>query len=932
MKAGILLLAAIGCLAAMSFGQEISRRPLPSSKTLGKVPGKPERINGYPATIVVSPDGRYAAMLHAGYGAQSSLTHQSISVLDFSTGQIADFPDARLPEDARQSYFLGLVFSSDGKHLYASLGSITDPTGQKAGSTGNAIGVYDFAGGKVVSTRTIKISPQKLAEGKWVSTELFKTPKGTATPYPAGLAVVPNAGGDRLLVANNLSDNVILIDAANGNVLQRFDLSTNQLIPTAYPYAVVVMRDGRRAWCSLWNASRVVELNLETGTIMRSIPVGEPKSPIAPGSHPTALLLNPDESRLYVALANSDGVVSIDTSKGEVTNWFSTSSPAQKFYGSTPLALAQTPDGKTLFAADAALDAVAVFNAQVSPALEDSSPESAVGFIPTEWYPSALAVRGDELLIASAKGQGTGPNNGMVLTNYGHRHREHPYIPVLLNGSLARIKVSDIVSNLNILTSEVEDANLLHSQPAKIQLPAGAAIRHVIYIIKENRTYDQIFGDLKVGDGDKSLVMYGAEVTPNQHKLALQFGVLDNFYDSGEVSGDGHVWSTAAINSDYNEKVWQIGYRGHERTYDFEGTVAGEFPLQRGIPDIDSPATGYLWGNAARHKISLRDYGEFIATEFCDSTRGENPSPKTGTPEPETTGPCTRKLMQKGDPLPPNLGNPPGGPSPYPWAIPAVRRGIPTMPELVDHADLNFAAFEVDYPDQLRADEFLYEFNNFVRAHKQGYGEELPGLVIMHLPDDHTGGTRPGKPTPAASVADNDLAVGRIVDAVSHSPYWDDTAIFVVEDDAQDGADHVDAHRSIALVISKYAPGSATQPAVDHTFYSTVSMIGTMETLLSLPPMNLNDAYAPHMAWSFSGPGNQPAFEVDKRNLENGLIYKVNAKTAPGAKQSSKMDFTRPDAANAQLLNAILWRDAKGKQSLPAGLKTGTVKSKDADD
>ena len=254
------------------------------------------------------------------------------------------------------------------------------------------------------------------------------------------------------------------------------------------------------------------------------------------------------------------------------------------------------------------------------------------------------------------------------------------------------------------------------------------------------------------------------------------------------------------------------------------------------------------------------------------------------------------------------------------------------MPELVDHADLNFAAFEVDYPDQLRADEFLYEFNNFVRAHKQGYGEELPGLVIMHLPDDHTGGTRPGKPTPAASVADNDLAVGRIVDAVSHSPYWDDTAIFVVEDDAQDGADHVDAHRSIALVISKYAPGSATQPAVDHTFYSTVSMIGTMETLLSLPPMNLNDAYAPHMAWSFSGPGNQPAFEVDKRNLENGLIYKVNAKTAPGAKQSSKMDFTRPDAANAQLLNAILWRDAKGKQSLPAGLKTGTVKSKDADD
>ena len=202
----------------------------------------------------------------------------------------------------------------------------------------------------------------------------------------------------------------------------------------------------------------------------------------------------------------------------------------------------------------------------------------------------------------------------------------------------------------------------------------------------------------------------------------------------------------------------------------------------------------------------------------------------------------------------------------------------------------------------------------------------------MHLPDDHTGGTRPGKPTPSASVADNDLAVGRIVDAISHSQYWDDTAIFIVEDDAQDGADHVDAHRSIALVISKYAPGSAAQPAIDHTFYSTVSMIGTMETLLGLPPMNLNDAYAPHMAWSFSGPGNQPAFEADKRNLDNALIFKTNPKTAPGAKESSKMDFSRPDAANAELLNAILWRDAKGKQPLPAALRTAHARSKEADD
>jgi DNA-binding beta-propeller fold protein YncE len=937
LKRRTLALTLLGLLATgFLFGQDVagqagSRHPLPSSKTLGAVPGSPLRTNGFPATIALSPDGSYAVLLNAGYGAQTSLTHQSLSVLNLTTGQLADFPDARLPEDARQSYFVGLAFSSDGKQLYASLGSITDPTGAKEGSTGNAIAVYNFESGKIMPARTIKIAPQKLASKKWVARGLFKTPKGTAIPYPAGLAVVPNPSGDRLLIANNLSDNAILIDARTGATLQQFDLSTNELVPAAYPYTVVVSKDARRAWCSLWNASQVTELNLENGTVTRNITVGEPKSPTAPGSHPTALLLSPDETLLYVALANSDRVAAISTKGGEVVRWFSTSSTAQKFYGTTPLALALTVDGKTLFAADAALDAVAVFDTQSSPGSHDA-PQPALGFIPTEWYPSALALHNDELLIATAKGRGTGPNNGMVLTNYGRRHREHPYIPVLLNGSVARVQLADITQHLSELTAEVEAANLLHDQPAPIALPSGAAIKHVIYIIKENRTYDQIFGDLKVGNGDRSLVMYGDDVTPNQHKLALQFGVLDNFYDSGEVSGDGHVWSTAAINSDYNEKTWQIGYRGRERTYDYEGTVSGEYPMQRGIPDVDSPATGYLWGNAARHRISLRDYGEFIATEFCDPATGENPSPKSGTPEPGPTGSCARKFIQRGDSLPPNLGNPPGGPSPYPWAIPAIRKGIPTMPELVDHADLNFPAFEVDYPDQLRADEFLSEFKDFVRARKQGYGEELPALVIMHLPDDHTGGTRPGKPTPSASVADNDLAVGRIVDAISHSQYWDDTAIFIVEDDAQDGADHVDAHRSIALVISKYAPGSAAQPAIDHTFYSTVSMIGTMETLLGLPPMNLNDAYAPHMAWSFSGPGNQPAFEADKRNLDNALIFKTNPKTAPGAKESSKMDFSRPDAANAELLNAILWRDAKGKQPLPAALRTAHARSKEADD
>lgn len=889
--------------------------PLPTGKTLAAIEGRVGKLNSFPATIALSPG--YAAMLHAGYGTQESRGCQSISVFDFSTGKVSDFPDDRLCEDARQSYFLGLVFSADGSHLYASLGSITDPRGERRGDTGNAIAVYGFQAGKLTRERLIKIAPQFLASGKWVAHALFKTEKGTAIPYPAGLAIVPGGKNERLLVANNLSDNVILLDIATGEVLARFDLSTNTMVPSAYPYAVVVTRDGRRAWCSLWNASKVAELDLEGGTVKRWIPLREPESPTAPGSHPTALLLSPDEKLLYVALSNADAVAGVSTETGKVERWFSTELPGQKYGGTAPVALAQSADGSRLFAADANLNAVAVFDTTTQ--TKSDEPQAAAGFVPTEWYPSALAVRGEELLVTTAKGPGSGPNNGVNIMASGRRHREHPYIPTLMYGSLARINYQRAESKLAELTRQVEESNRLKTEAGSIRFRAGGnPIKHVIYIIKENRTYDQVFGDLKVGNGDRSLTLYGDDITPNEHKLALQFGVLDNFYDSGEVSGDGHVWSTAAITSDYNEKTWPIAYRGHERTYDFEGMVADEFPLQRGIADVDSPSTGYLWTEAARQGLTYRDYGEFVSTEFCVSRSEEQPSPKEGTPAPPPGSVCEHKVVKQGEPLPTPGVAARVDASRYPWDIPLIKESIPTMAELRDHADLRFASFNVDYPDQLRVDEFLSEFKGFVEGRGKGKDKELPNLIIMHLPDDHTGGTRPGKPTPSASVADNDLALGRIVEAVSHSPYWDDTAIFVLEDDAQDGADHVDAHRSLALVISKYAPGSSDHPFIDHDFHTTVSLMRTMEQLLGLPAMNLNDGYAPVMSAELSGNGNQPAFTADVRNRENGLIYRANPAKAAGAKQSSRMDFSRPDAVDARVLNAILWRDRKGKTPMPA--------------
>ncbi len=870
----LLFVGTLGLLHAQD--QNKTRQiPLPTGKTLtAPSPGVLGSLNGFAAAMAISRDGHYAAILNDGYGTQQNQAHQSIAIFDLKTNQLTDFPEGRLPQDAHQSYFVGVGFSSDGKKVYASIGSITDPTGEQSDDTGNGIAVYRFHKGQLVWDRFIKIPLQVTAAGKKVAQGARKANDGTAIPYPAGLAVISSHGRpDQLLVANNLSDNVVLIDSKSGGVLKQFDLSTNQLIPSSFPYTVVATRDGRRAWCSLWNASRVAELDLEKGTVTRWIPLDEPKDPLAPGSHPTAMVLSPDERLLYVALSNKDRIAVVATDTGKPQLMLDTAIHGQKYAGTFPIALALSRDGERLFVANASVNAIAMFYKHATFFSQTGPPEiplqPAAGFIPTDWYPSALAAVGGDVLIATSKGQGTGPNSGPNNLRNERRHRDHPYIPTLLYGSMARLKIQDVEKQLPDLTRIVEDSNLLHSNSGQIQFAQNSSpIHHVIYIIKENRTYDQILGDLKIGDGDPSLTMYGADITPNQHRLALQFGVLDNFYDSGEVSGNGHNWSTAAITSDYNEQTWQINYRGKERGYDFHGSVTDEIPLDENEPDVDEPATRYIWDNVASHGLTYRDYGEFIYGGWCEPTENKT-TLHEGVAAPGLT--CPKNAVNKGEPLPPNVGQPHASPSPWPWAVPMLKTTKPTKAVLRDHFDPLFPDFNTEYPDQLRADEFLNEFEGFVRAREEGKGTALPAFVLLYLPDDHTHGTTPGKPRPAASVADNDLAVGRVVDAVSHSPYWDDTAIFILEDDAQNGADHVDAHRSIAFVISKYSLGSTDHPFVDHHFYTTVSMIHTIETLLNLPPMNQNDGYAPLMAPLFSGAGNQPAFTADWRNRDDGL-------------------------------------------------------------
>jgi len=917
-------LAWLGVSGLAGAQQPATRREIPLSTSkmlLTPVPGHPQRTNSFPTAVALSPDGHYLALLNNGRGTIESGYQQSIAIDDLRSGTVRDFPDSRLKVGARQTYFLGLAFSPDGRELYASMASETDPTGQRPGDTGNGIAVYSFDNGVVTPSRFLPIPPQPLTAGRSFAKFPARLPAGTAIPYPAGLAVTSANGGVRLLVADNIADNAVLMDAHSGTILQRFDLAAGRTVPSTYPYAVAVGHDGATAWCSLWNASEVAQLDLKTGRVLRRVPLLKPAQATAAGSHPNALLLSPDGRRLYVALANADRVAVIDTATGAVRAYLSTELPGQKYRGAYPNALAQSADGARLFVADASSDAVAVFDlstlAHGAAHFTARHPMAAQGFIPTEWYPTALAVADGHLLIASGKGEGVGPN-GDFLKPQGRDSAKstwsHPYIPSMIHGSVAAVPIPAAVQNLSTLTAEVEQSNLMNGRSGTIPFAHGGhPIRHVIYVIKENRTYDQVFGDIKQANGDPSLVMYGESITPNEHALARRFGILDNFYDSGEVSGNGHVWSTAAITSDYTEKTWQIGYRGGEHTYDYEGVVANGVPLNEDIPDVDEPGTGYLWGNAARHGLTHRNYGEYVETRWCNQEMHQHKF-QEGTPLYGQA--CQQQWLLPGQTLPARLGDPRGSKNPWPWKVPVIARDVPTKPELRGHFDSHFADFRLDYPDQFRMDEFANEFKGFVAARQSGHGTTLPQLVILRLPNDHTAFTHPGMPKPAASVADNDLAVGRLVDLVSHSPYWNDTAIFIVEDDAQDGADHVDAHRSIALVISKYAP-RLNHPMVDHHFYTTVNMIRTIEALLGLPPMNNNDAQAAVMAPLFTGSGDQPAFQADYRNQKNGLLYQMNSPHAPGAQASLKLDISHADDVNTRIANAILWHAAKGNVPVP---------------
>ena len=944
MSAKLLLFASALALFITPISLSSQTIDLPTSKELiGEIPGHPQKLNSLPMSMAASPDGRYIVTVNSGYGTFESKYMQSLAVLDTQSGILSDFPDDRtVARSSKQTLYSGLAFSRDGQHIYASMGSLTDPTGDAKDATGSGIVVYQFSDGRISPERMIPLPLEQLAPGR--KTKLIGDADGDkGVPYPAAIAVIGVAGSEKLLVAENLSDDVLLIDPANGAIEKRFDLSENDAVPSTYPIALAVSKDGQRAFVALWNASEIVELDLAHKTVGRKLTLLKPSSPIAPGTHPCAFELSPNGKVLYVSLANRDVVAAVNIGAGQfsVKGYFDTRLPGQSYFGAEPVALVVNKDGTRLYVANSASDAVAVIDTtKLTSKVSKQGMVEPIGFVPTDWMPISMAFvnspSGGKLYIATDKGKGTGPNNFPQRRVEGMPEggqRDTTYIGTLLYGSLATLDESEISKNLTQWTSVVLDSNRMKAAKERITFAGGAhdRIKHVIYILKENRTYDQILGDLSkdgehVGNGDPSLTMFGASITPNLHKLALQFGVLDNFFDSGEVSGDGHVWSTAAIGSDYLEKTWQQSYRGSQRSYDYEGVVADGYPLLQKIPDINEPRSGYLWGDLAAHGKTYYHFAEFISTTFCNEAQTANPQ----------LGPmlegrsCARKAIAPGEPMPAAWG---GGVNKWPWAIPLIATNIATKPELVGHFAPEYPDFNLLVPDQVRFEAFVPHLKKWIADREAGH-DTMPNFVMLRFPNDHTAGTRPGGPTPKSSVADNDLAVGRAVEAISHSPFWEDTAFFILEDDAQAGADHVDAHRSIGLVISKYSPRAANGgPYVDSRFYSTVSVLRTMESLLGLPPMNNNDAFCSLISTLFTGPGDQPAYTADYANRDNGLIYTANAKNAVGAKESSKMDFSHEDRAPTEKLNVILWRDAMGNAPVPAMLKVHSKKNdKDDDD
>jgi YVTN family beta-propeller protein len=744
-----------------------------------------------PLKMIIAPDGKTLIAACAGYNTTG------LAVFDLATNKFTQFiPQGKI--------WNGIAFSKDGTKLFVS------------GGDSGKLYVYGYKSGKLDATPKVVDPAPTLPH-----------------VFLAGIAVHPKTGF--LYVANESTQEVWVINPDS--------LVAKYGIPTGlHPHSCVFGGDGVHLYISNWGSRSVSVIDTKSAEKVRDIAVG---------IRPNDMVLGPD-GRLFVACAGDNTVHVIPTQTLEqpaldpnprrrpseaAREILATSLFPSSPEGSTPDAVAVAPDGKTLYVANADNNDVMVVD------ISTPGNSAIAGFIPVGWYPTALAVSPDsgKVLVANGKGvrsrpsyppqrasspKGKKPNKPAYGVPFDHPGK-------LLEGSIAVIARPDAKTLVEYTRTVKKNSpyapQLIHRTAGKSdccvpdKVGGDCPIKYVLYIIKENRTYDQVFGDFKdakghaAGNGDSALTMYGENVTPNHHQLARDYVLLDNFYCNGEVSVDGHDWCDGAIATDFKQRAWILNYSGH-------GTLPGD-------DEMATPAAGYLWDLCRRNGVTFKCYGEGAA-RVPKENRGNW---KPGRDKDRVQG----------------------------WI------------------------------DDLHAGE------------KEG---SLPQLSIMALGEDHTAGTSVGKPTPDAAVGSNDVALGKIVEAASHSPLWKEMAIFVVEDDAQNGPDHVDCHRTVALVISPWAK----RGAVDSTHYTQASMVRTIELILGLPPMTQYDAAATPLFGCFQSKHQLVAYQPLTPKVD---LNAINSRNAYGAKESAKMDFDEYDRADEDQLNRILWAVAKGPET-----------------
>jgi DNA-binding beta-propeller fold protein YncE len=766
--------------------------------------GKHLEIGDFPVNSALHPSGDWLVVQHAGYSDHEIVV---IQVKGERQRVVCRVPIAQT--------FYGLCFSPDGNTLYVSGGEY------------EVVHAYRFEDGLLSGHRELTVAPRK---DKFI---------------PSGIAV--DKAGKTLFAAGVFGDAVCVlpVESPDKKRVVSFEKDT-------YPFACLPHPDGKRLFVSLWGRAGVGVIDLTSDKLAATWKTE---------SHPTEMALSPDGKTLFVACSNSTRVSVLDANDGQSLQTLHCALHPKAPSGNTPNSLCLSGDGKILFVANADASNIAVFN------VKEPNNVQPMGFIPTGWYPTSVRYSDahKQIYVCNGKGLSSHPNpQGPHPHNRPELRSIYQYIAHLMRGTLSTIEMptpeqmAKYTKDAYACSPLREDNGVAADWPEGNPIPKKVGdpspIKHVIYVIKENRTYDQLLGDMKEGNGDPNLCLFGEKVTPNHHKLSREFVLLDNFYVDGEVSADGHQWTCAAYATDFVEKVWPLTYRGSPlKKFDF-------YPSEGNFDSIARPTAGYIWDRCAEAKVSYRSYGEFV------------------TPGKTADDPSKANVKA-----------------------------------LEGHIDEKYRGWDLNYPDQKRADRFIEELKRF---EKDG---DMPSLILLRLPNDHTAGTKPDMPTPTAMIADNDLALGRVVEAVSKSKFWKDTAIFVLEDDAQNGPDHVDAHRSVTLVVSAYTK----RKHVDSTMYSTSSMLRTMELILGLKPMSQFDAAATPMYHAFQ---KTPDFTEYKHVVPDVDLTEKNKKTAWGAHLSESFDLTKEDQADDLLFNEVIWRSVKGPESpMPAPVRAAFV-------